>query len=111
MGLTTFVRRELQEEIMKKLTQLVAVVAVIAIVAFVAAPAFADTLLLKSGGRVSGYYEGGTSRVVKFRGNDGVVKDYDILQVQEVVFGETSATSTSTSTSTPSTTTNSANPQ
>jgi hypothetical protein len=54
-----------------------------------AAPAFADTLLLKSGERVSGYYEGGTARTVKFRPTDGVAKDYDILSVQQIQFGDT----------------------
>jgi hypothetical protein len=58
-------------------------------VVLVAAPAFADTLYLKTGARVTGYFEGGTARVVKFRGADGVIKDYDILQVQQVLFGDT----------------------
>jgi hypothetical protein len=71
---------------MKKLTQLTAVVVVLVLAA---APAFADSLLLKTGTRVTGYFEGGTARVVKFRGADGVVKDYDILQVQEIRFGDT----------------------
>jgi hypothetical protein len=53
-----------------------------------AAPAFADTLVLKSGERVSGYFEGGTARTVKFRASDGVAKDYDILTVQQIQFGE-----------------------
>jgi hypothetical protein len=56
-----------------------------------AAPAFADTLVLKSGERVSGYFEGGTARTVKFRTGDGVAKDYDILSVQQIQFGETAA--------------------
>lgn len=71
---------------MKKLTQLAAVLVVLVLVA---APAFADTLLLKNGTRVNGYFEGGTARVVKFRGADGVIRDYDILQVQQVQFGDT----------------------
>jgi hypothetical protein len=73
---------------MKKFSQLAAAV-VLAVL--VAAPAFADTLYLKTGARVTGYFEGGTARVVKFRGADGIVKDYDILQVQQVLFGETTA--------------------
>jgi hypothetical protein len=56
-----------------------------------AAPVFADTLVLKSGERVSGYFEGGTARTVKFRASDGVAKDYDILTVQQVQFGDTTA--------------------
>jgi hypothetical protein len=56
-----------------------------------AAPVFADTLLLKSGERVSGYFEGGTARTVKFRASDGVAKDYDILTVQQIQFGDATA--------------------
>jgi hypothetical protein len=68
---------------MKKLGRLMMAVTVLAVVAM---PAFADTLVLTDGTRVSGYFEGGTARVVKFRGNDGAVKDYDILKVQQVLF-------------------------
>jgi hypothetical protein len=57
-------------------------------------PAFADTLVLKNGERVTGYFEGGTPRVVKFRGDDGVLRDYDILSVQQVQFGDTGAVTT-----------------
>jgi hypothetical protein len=71
---------------MKRFTQLAAVVVILALTAV---SAFADTLLLKTGARVSGYFEGGTARVVKFRGTDGVIRDYDILQVQQVQFGDT----------------------
>jgi hypothetical protein len=67
---------------MRKLAELVAVVMVLA----VAAPVFADILVLTDGTRVSGYFEGGTARVVKFRGADGAIKDYDILKVQQVLF-------------------------
>jgi len=70
---------------MKRFTQLTAAVAMLVLVA---APVFADTLILKTGARVTGYFEGGTARVVKFRGADGVVKDYDILSVQQVQFGD-----------------------
>jgi len=51
-----------------------------------AASAYADTLVLKDGTKVAGYFEGGTARVVKFRGADGATRDYDIFQVQELVF-------------------------
>jgi len=74
---------------MKKFTQLAA--AAMALV-LVTAPAFADTLLLKTGARVTGYFEGGTARVVKFRGADGVIKDYDILSVNQILFGDSSPT-------------------
>ena len=56
--------------------------AVVTILTVAAAPAFADTLVLTDGTRVSGYFEGGTARVVKFRGTDGATKDYDILKVR-----------------------------
>ena len=68
---------------MKRLGQLSAVVVTLALFAV---PGFADTLVLKNGSKVTGYYEGGTARVVHFRGTDGVAKDYDIIQIQEVVF-------------------------
>jgi len=60
-------------------------VAVMAL-AVVAAPVFADTLVLKNGTRITGYFEGGTARVVKFRASEGSTQDYDILQVDQVVF-------------------------
>ena len=63
------------------------------VLAVFALPALADTLILKSGERVSGYYEGGSARTVKFRGNDGVAKDYDILSVQQIQFGEAATAS------------------
>jgi len=81
---------------MKKLTQLTAVVVMLVLAA---APAFADTLLLKTGARVTGYFEGGTARVVKFRGTDGAVKDYDILMVQEILFGDSTAPASNSTTS------------
>jgi hypothetical protein len=62
-------------------------------------PAIADTLILKSGERVSGYYEGGSARTVKFRAADGVAKDYDILSVQQIQFGDATASTSSPSTS------------
>jgi hypothetical protein len=73
---------------MHRLTQFTVVALMLVLIA---APAFADTLVLKSGERVSGYYEGGTARTVKFRASDGVAKDYDILTVQQVQFGDAAA--------------------
>ena len=64
------------------------------VMALVALPVFADTLVLKSGERVNGYFEGGTARVVKFRATDGTLKDYDILSVQQLQFGEDKAAPT-----------------
>jgi hypothetical protein len=58
------------------------------VVGALALPAFADTLVLKSGEKVTGYYQGGTARVIKFQTADGSVKDYDILSVQQIQFGE-----------------------
>src|SRR5215831_2658122 len=74
-------------------------VAIIVLAAFAAMPVLADTLVLKTGERVSGYFEGGSARVVKFRTADGAVKDYDILTVQTIQFGDTSTSSTSTTSS------------
>src|SRR6185503_10946364 len=71
--------------------------------------AFADTLYLKSGARVTGYFEGGTARVVKFRGADGVIRDYDILQVQQVQFGDNAPTLAATNTNTTNTKTTNRN--
>jgi hypothetical protein len=59
---------------------------VVMILTIAAAPAIADTLVLTDGTRVSGYFEGGTARVVKFRSVDGAIKDYDILKIQQVLF-------------------------
>jgi hypothetical protein len=56
-----------------------------------ALPAFADTLVLKNGEKISGYYEGGTARVIKFRSADGAINDYDLLSVQQIQFGDTKA--------------------
>src|SRR5262247_3220789 len=84
---------------MTKLTQITTFIAVFALLAV---PAFSDTLVLKSGERVSGFFEGGSARVIKFRSSDGVVKDYDLLSVQQIQFGEdkvTASSSPSTSTS------------
>src|SRR5215831_18091228 len=69
---------------MKKIAQMMTFIAVIALVV----PVFADTLVLKNGERITGYYEGGTARVIKFRAADGAIKDYDLLSIQEIQFGE-----------------------
>jgi hypothetical protein len=61
-------------------------IGVITALALIVTPAFGDTLVLKNGTKVTGYYEGGTARVVHFRGTDGTAKDYDIIQIQEVIF-------------------------
>jgi hypothetical protein len=88
-----------------------------AVMALFVVPAFSDTLVLKNGERISGYFEGGSARVVKFRSNDGLVKDYDILSVQQILFGEEKAASTApnpsrpASTSSTLTTTNSTDPR
>ena len=70
---------------MRKLTRITTFIAVLVLFAV---PLFSDTLVLKSGERVSGYFEGGSARVVKFRANDGIVKDYDILSIQQLLFGD-----------------------
>jgi hypothetical protein len=83
---------------MKKLTQITTLIAIFALCAI---SAFADTLLLKSGEKVAGYFEGGSARVIKFRTSDGVVKDYDLLSVQQIQFGdEKSASGPSTNSTT-----------
>ena len=76
---------------MRRLIQITTLIVALAVLAV---PAFSDTLILKSGERVTGYFEGGTARVVKFRAGDGVVKDYDILSVQRLQFGDDKTTST-----------------
>ena len=82
----------------------------IAVHSLLAVHALADTLVLKSGERVSGYFEGGSARVIKFRTNDGVLKDYDLLYVQQIQFGEdkTSATPSAQTSTSPSVAPNSA---
>jgi hypothetical protein len=81
---------------MKKLTQTTTFIAVFALLAI---PAFADTLVLKSGEKISGFFEGGSARVIKFRTSDGVVKDYDLFSVQQIQFGEDKTASSPSSTS------------
>ena len=68
---------------MKQITRVMLAILALAIAA---APAFADTLVLKNGTKITGYFEGGTARVVKFRVSGGATQDYDILQVDQVVF-------------------------
>jgi hypothetical protein len=72
--------------------------------AIFAVPAFSDTLVLKNGQRVSGYFEGGSARVIKFNSN-GITKDYDIFSVQEILFGDEKTTSTTPASSRPVTST------
>src|SRR5215467_7417257 len=86
---------------MRKLTQITTFVAVLAV------PAFSDTLVLKSGEKISGFFEGGSARVIKFRTSDGVVKDYDLFSVQQIQFGDdkTASSPSSTSSTTASTST------
>jgi len=98
---------------MTKLTQITTFIAVFAMLAV---PAFSDTLVLKSGEKISGFFEGGSARVIKFRTSDGVVKDYDLFSVQQIQFGDdkaaTSSSSSSTSTSSAAArTNNSADPR
>jgi hypothetical protein len=70
---------------MTKLTQITTLIAAFALLA---APAFSDTLILKNGEKISGYFEGGSPRVIKFRTSDGVIKDFDLLSVQQIQFGD-----------------------
>jgi hypothetical protein len=58
---------------------------VVAVMSLTAA-GFADTLILKDGTEVTGYYEGGTSRVIRFQTGDGV-REFDLLAVSEIRFG------------------------
>jgi hypothetical protein len=73
---------------MRRLTQITALAVVAALFAV---PTFADTLILKSGERLSGYYEGGSARTVTFRASGGAAKEYDILSIQQIQFGDASA--------------------
>ena len=67
---------------MKKLTKILGLFLLLAV------PAFSDTLVLKSGEKITGYFEGGSARVIQFRASDGVVKGYDVLSVQQLQFGD-----------------------
>jgi len=70
---------------MTKLTQITTLIAAFVLLE---APANSDTLVLRNGEKISGYFEGGSPRVIKFRTSDGVVKDYDLLSVQQIQFGD-----------------------
>jgi len=78
---------------MRKLTQITTFIAAFALFAV---PAFSDTLVLKNGEKISGYFEGGSARVIKFRTSDGAVKDYDLLSIQQIQFGDEKAASNPT---------------
>jgi len=99
---------------MTKLTQITTFIAVFVLLAV---PAFSDTLVLKSGEKISGFFEGGSARVIKFRTSEGVVKDYDLFSVQQIQFGDdkaatpSSSSSTSTSSAAAARTNNSADPR
>ena len=73
---------------MRKITTILLFIALVAL----AFPAFADTLILKSGEKVTGYYQGGTARVIKFQTADAAANDYDILSVQQIQFGDSATT-------------------
>ena len=47
---------------------------------------YSDTLVLKNGERISGYFEGGTARVIRFSTNTGV-EEYDLLSIAGIEFG------------------------
>ena len=83
---------------MRKLTQMTTFIAAFALFAV---PAFSDTLVLKNGEKISGYFEGGSARIIKFRTSDGVVKDFDLLSVQQIQFGDEKSAATSSTPSTP----------
>src|SRR5215472_7774030 len=85
------------------MTKLIQITTFIAVFALLAVPAFSDTLVLKSGERISGFFEGGSARVIKFRTSDGVVKDYDLFSVQQIQFGDDKAATPSSSSSTSTT--------
>jgi hypothetical protein len=87
------------------MTKLTHITTFVAVFVLLAAPAFSDTLVLKNGEKISGFFEGGTARVIKFRGSDGVVKDYDLLSIQQIQFGDDKPSSSSATTSPTSATT------
>lgn|SRR5215813_10944475 len=95
---------------MTKLTQITTLIAAFALLA---APAFSDTLVLKNGEKISGYFEGGSPRVIKFRTSDGVVKDFDLLSVQQIQFGDekTASSPNSSNAATPRSAASSADPR
>src|SRR5689334_5634221 len=54
----------------------------VALISF-AVTGFSDVLRLRSGVQISGFYEGGTARVLRFRTDSGV-QEFDILTVSSV---------------------------
>lgn len=46
-------------------------------------PGFSDLIRLRDGREITGQYEGGSARVVRFRTNAGVM-EYDVLEVSQV---------------------------
>ncbi len=54
-------------------------------------PALSDTLVLKTGDKVTGYFAGGSERVIRFRTSGGIVEEYDLLAVQQILFGDQTA--------------------
>ena len=53
---------------------------------------FSDTLQLKDGWEIIGHYEGGNSRVIRFRTGSGIA-EYDILRVSHIRISESASTS------------------
>ena len=58
----------------------------VAVFVSLAVTGYSDTLVLKNGDQISGYYEGGTSRLIRFRTAAGV-QEYDLLSVAGIEFG------------------------
>jgi hypothetical protein len=67
------------------------ITAFVAVSTLFAVSAYSDTLVLKTGEKITGYFAGGSERVIKFRTPDGVVKDYDLLSIQQIQFGDEKA--------------------
>jgi hypothetical protein len=70
---------------MNKLAQITMLIMLFILLAL---PAFSDTLVLKNGEKITGYFAGGSERVINFKASDGVVKEYDLLSVQQIQFGD-----------------------
>ena len=64
------------------------ILTIILSMAFMTSPAWTDTLILKTGDRVTGSFDGGTANVVKFRTVYRGVREYDIKSVQQIQFGD-----------------------
>jgi hypothetical protein len=58
----------------------------VAVIVSLTVTGYSDTLILKNGERISGYYEGGTSRVIRFS-TDAGTQEYDLLSVLGIEFG------------------------